>query len=41
MFYENQKVYGLDIPQQLHLKANVRKWKHHYSWCQGLWESLL
>ncbi len=25
MFYEDQKVYGLNIPRQLHLKVDVRK----------------
>jgi hypothetical protein len=27
IFYEDKKVYGLDIPRQLCLKANVKKWK--------------
>jgi hypothetical protein len=27
MLYENKKVYGLDIPQQLHLRVDVKKWK--------------
>ncbi len=42
MSFEDKKVYGLNIPHQMHLRVNVNKHKiYHYSGGWYLWRSLI
>lgn len=42
MSFEDKRVYGLNIPHQMHLRANVNKHKiYHYSGGWYLWRSLV